>query len=153
MSNYNKQSLSFTSFLIGGIIGGIAALLFTPKTGKNLRNDIKNKFDEYLNDIKKRSERLIKSARESSGSYVNKAEEILNLSRKFAEGKYKDSVDVIEKEISSLRTALNAAVDTYRHQNLNKEKITIDKNNGRNYSAFEDETLPKHEGMGRRKSR
>lgn len=152
MSNYNKQSLSFTSFLIGGIIGGIAALLFVPKTGKSFRNEIKNKFDEYLNDIKKRSGKLIKNAKESAGSYVNKGEEILNLSRKFAEGKYKDSADVIEKEVSRLRTALNAAIDTYRHQNQ-KDEISIDKNNGKNYSAFEDETLPKHEGMGRRKGR
>lgn len=152
MSNYNSKSLSLTSLLLGGIIGGIAALLFTPKTGKSFRNDIKNKFDDYLNDIKKKSDKLIKNAKESSGSYVNKAEEILNLSRKFAEGKYKDSVDVIEKEIFSLRTALNAAVDTYRHQNQ-KDEISIDKNNGKNYSAFEDETLPKREGMGRRKGR
>lgn len=152
MSNYNSKSLSFTSLILGGIIGGFTALLFTPKTGKSFRNDIKNKFDEYINDVKKRSDKLIKNAKNSAGNYANRAEEILNLSRNFAGGKYKDSVDLIEKEISSLRTALNAAVDTYRNQN-HKDEIIIDKNNGKNYSAFDDETLPKHEGMGRRKSR
>jgi len=75
------------------------------------------------------------------------------LSRKYAEGRYKISTERIEKEIASLRTALNAAIDAYKHSSLNKAEINFHKNDGKDYSTFEDESLPKREGMGRRRDR
>jgi gas vesicle protein len=40
-------------FLIGGIAGAITALLFAPKSGKDLRDDIKRKSDEVKDGAKK----------------------------------------------------------------------------------------------------
>lgn len=33
----------FLGFLAGGIVGGVLALLYAPKSGKELRQDIRNK--------------------------------------------------------------------------------------------------------------
>lgn len=37
-------------FLAGGIVGGLIALLYAPKSGRELRNDIRIKKDEFLDD-------------------------------------------------------------------------------------------------------
>ena len=37
---------SSKSFIIGALVGGIVALLFAPKSGKQLRNDISRKCDD-----------------------------------------------------------------------------------------------------------
>ena len=40
----------FLGFLTGTIVGGVIALLYAPKTGKELRYDIKLKKDEFIDD-------------------------------------------------------------------------------------------------------
>ena len=42
----------FLGFLIGGILGALAGIFFTPKSGKELRSDIKEKGNEVLKDGK-----------------------------------------------------------------------------------------------------
>ncbi|OGU37454.1 MAG: hypothetical protein A2068_10890 [Ignavibacteria bacterium GWB2_35_6b] len=39
--------------LAGGIVGAIVALLTAPKSGKEVRRDIKNKSEEYYDDLEK----------------------------------------------------------------------------------------------------
>jgi len=43
----------FIGFLAGGTIGALVALLTTPKSGKELRGDIKQKSDEYIDEADK----------------------------------------------------------------------------------------------------
>lgn len=40
-------------FVAGGAVGAIVALLTTPKSGKELRGEIKQKSDEYLDEVNK----------------------------------------------------------------------------------------------------
>ncbi len=44
-----RYSLFFRGILVGGILGGITSLLFAPKSGKELRGDIKATRDRVLN--------------------------------------------------------------------------------------------------------
>ena len=39
-------------FVIGGVLGALAGILFAPKSGKELRSDIKEKGSEVLKDAK-----------------------------------------------------------------------------------------------------
>ncbi|MBP5477285.1 MAG: YtxH domain-containing protein [Paludibacteraceae bacterium] len=48
----SKSSYSVAAFLGGIIVGGIAALLLTPKTGKELREDISNFAEEEAEKIR-----------------------------------------------------------------------------------------------------
>ena len=46
------QGHFFMGFLIGGFLGALAGILFAPKSGKELRSNIKEKRSEVLKDAK-----------------------------------------------------------------------------------------------------
>jgi gas vesicle protein len=46
------QAHFFMGFLMGGFLGALAGILFAPKSGKELRSDIKEKGSEVLKDAK-----------------------------------------------------------------------------------------------------
>ena len=45
----------FLSALIGGVDGGAVAFFFAPKKGKDVRKEIKNNFDNLINQTKEKS--------------------------------------------------------------------------------------------------
>lgn len=63
----NKKESFFGGFFLGGIMGAIFAFLFTPFTGKEAREKIKNKVDEIkqqqpfdvIEDIKENTQEVI----------------------------------------------------------------------------------------------
>jgi len=50
--NENQQGHFFMGFLIGGVLGVLAGIFLAPKSGKELRSDIKEKGSEVLKDAK-----------------------------------------------------------------------------------------------------
>ena len=64
----------FLGFLAGGIVGSVLALLYAPKSGKELRQDIKNKKEEILDD-----------AEEYLDIAKHKAQDIINEGKKRSE--------------------------------------------------------------------
>jgi gas vesicle protein len=52
VTNEKKHSHFFTGLVIGGIVGGLASLLLAPKSGKELRADIKETGAEALGETK-----------------------------------------------------------------------------------------------------
>lgn len=101
MANNDEDSKTgfLVGFLAGAVIGGIVALLYAPKPGKELRADIKNKAgeamdnaEEYIsaaknkavdiiNEGKKKSEGLITEAKKRAESLLGDAEKILTDAR------------------------------------------------------------------------
>jgi len=84
--------------LVGGAIGGIVALLFAPKSGRDLRRDIADKteevydkaqkyftkddgapreFDDVINEGRLRAERIVTSARTQAENILESAEQVL----------------------------------------------------------------------------
>jgi len=132
MSENNVGKGLLIGFLAGGAVGAVLALLYAPKSGKELRGDIKEKADEYLgeaekyiaeakdkakdmiNEGKKKSEKLISDAKLKSEELLRDAEKI------FGEAKVKASTAVntgkenIESEGGRLRDAVKAGVDAYK---------------------------------------
>ena len=129
-NNHGKGLL--IGLLIGGAIGAIAGLLFAPKSGRELRQDIKNKSDEYLDDAeryvadartkakdlinegKKRSERLISDAKTKSDELLKDAEKIFSDAKSKASGAVQTGKKTIENETDKLKTAFKAGVDAYK---------------------------------------
>ncbi|MFA7229315.1 MAG: YtxH domain-containing protein [Melioribacteraceae bacterium] len=119
-------------FLTGAAVGSIIALLFAPKSGKELREDIKNKSqdfiedaDEYIskakdkasqliNEGKKKSEKLVADTKEKVDTLLGEAEKILS----DAKGKAGDVAhfgkEKIEKESDRLKSAIKAGMDAYK---------------------------------------
>lgn len=119
-------------FLTGAAVGSIVALLFAPKSGKELREDIKNKSqdfiedaDEYIskakdkasqliNEGKKKSERLVADAKEKVDSLLGEAERILTDAKDKAGNVAHTGREKIEKESERLKSAIKAGMDAYK---------------------------------------
>jgi len=140
-----KFGIGIRGFIIGGAIGSILTFLFTPKTGEKLRKDIGAGAKDYIDKARVDGKRII-------DDIVNYSKQLRSLTAKYAEAIYTGPSDQIELEIKSLRDALKASIEVYRTKG---ETIRTPKNDRlvNNISTeFEDETLPKFEGMKRRKS-
>jgi len=133
MASENNQGKGLLiGLLIGGAIGALAGLLFAPKSGRELRQDIKNKSDEYLDDAeryitdartkakdlinegKKRSEKLISDARTKSDELLKDAERIFNDAKAKASNAVQTGKRTITDETDKLKTAFKAGVDAYK---------------------------------------
>lgn len=137
MSQNNSVKGFIIGFLAGGTIGAIVALLTAPKSGRELRGDIKQKSGEYLdeadkyfidkknqagkmfnegkrkftmivNDVKSKPEAILKDAERVYNDAKVKTKEVLN------SGKEK-----FESETERLKSAVEAGVDTYKKESKN----------------------------------
>ena len=132
----------FIGLLAGGAIGAIVALLYAPKSGKELQKDIKNKTDEYygetekfisdatlkakdmMNDGKKRSEQLIANAKSKSEELLKNAERIFTEAKNKTGSIFSTGKEVVDDETSKLKTAFKAGVNTYKEtKNPNNEPV------------------------------
>ena len=132
MSQDNSSKGLLLGFLAGGVVGAIAALLYAPKAGRELRNDIRSKSDEYyddveryfsdardkakdlINDGKKKSDKLISDAKVKSEELLKDAERIFNDARSKAEGYVAKGKETVDQEASKVKTAVKAGVDAYK---------------------------------------
>ena len=132
MSENNVGKGLLIGFLAGGAIGAVLALLYAPKSGKELRSDIKEKADEYLgeaekyiadakdkakdmiNEGKKKSEKLISDAKIKSEELLKDAEKIFGEAKLKATTTINTGKENIESESGRLKEAVKAGVDAYK---------------------------------------
>ena len=132
MSQDNSGKGLLIGFLAGGVVGAIVALLYAPKSGRELRNDIRTKSDEYYDDVekyfaeardkakdlinegKKKSDKLISDAKVKSEELLKDAERIFNDAKSKAEGYVAKGKDTIDQETAKVKTAIKAGVDAYK---------------------------------------
>jgi gas vesicle protein len=119
----------FIGFLVGGIAGAVTALLYAPKSGKELRGDIKRKTDELkdgvseylhatgtrttemINRGKHRSEEMVASAREKAEHIMDDAEKVLTDIRSRASA-----------EQGKVKSAVRAGIDAYKAEKADKDR-------------------------------
>lgn len=139
-----------TGFLIGGTIGSVLTFLFTPKTGRELREDINTGFNDYKDKAIDGSKKIYNGAVSYFNEVIKKADQLRSLTGKYLAGAYSVPKERIEIEIASLKRALRAAINAYNQSPERTEhRDTMVRDIA---SEFEDETLPKYEGMGHRSS-
>ena len=119
-SNNNVKGFLF-GFLAGGATGAIVALLTTPKSGKELRGEIKQKSGEYLeeadkyyqekkikagemlnegkrkyammmDDLKSKPEEILKDAKHVYNDAKSKTNDVLHFGKEKLDDKFKTSV-------------------------------------------------------------
>jgi len=80
----NEQNRFFCGFLIGGIFGVVAGLLFAPKSGKELRTEIKERGSEAFDDAKRfyaesqeKAKAIVEDARRRAEDLTREAERYL----------------------------------------------------------------------------
>jgi gas vesicle protein len=112
--------------LAGGAIGAVLALLYAPKSGKELRSDLRDKADDLLDgaegyvnaarakagelvtEAKRRSDQIISDAKKKAGSLIEDADKIISDARQKA--------GPIVEEGSRLKNAVRAGVEAYREE-------------------------------------
>ena len=107
--NRRNSSTSVQSFLTGALVGGAVgvalALLYAPKKGKELREDISSK----VGDISTRLSSLLKSAKEAGEDLVNEGmsagDELVHQAYKKAEG----LIDEADRIITDARARVNGS--------------------------------------------
>jgi gas vesicle protein len=85
------QGHFFMGLLIGGALGALAGIFFAPKSGKELRSDIKEKGSEVLKDAKgiyadasTKAKEIIKEARHQAEELKKEADRHLSEARQKA---------------------------------------------------------------------
>lgn len=129
-------------FLAGGAIGAVIALLYAPKSGRELRSDIKEKADSYydeaekyiteartkakdlINEGKKRSERIVQDAKVKSDSILKDAEKVFTEAKTKAGDIVSSGLDIVDNETTRLKSAFRAGVDAYKEtKNQNNDQV------------------------------
>jgi gas vesicle protein len=112
--------------LAGGAIGAIVALLYAPKSGKELRADLREKTDdlvggaeEYLraakskageivSEAKQRSDHLISDAKKKADSLLEDADKVISDARQ--------KVGPVVQEGTKLKDAVKAGMEAYKEE-------------------------------------
>lgn len=147
MSENNGVKI-FEAFLFGGILGSVFTFLYTPYNGEELRCNIRSEFDKFIKRAQQKEEDLVIKAKITADDLVLKAEQIRALAQKYAGGVFDGNLEKFEKEIKSLRAAFDAAFTEYKKSM--KEASPTEEIVADIFSDYEDESLPKREGMRRR---
>ncbi len=124
--NNGTSKVFFLGLLTGGAIGAMLALLYAPKSGKELRRDIKAKKDELItnagtvideareklsevsSEAKKRSEQVISDVKEKAGSLLQDADKVLS--------GVKDRANSVVDGGLKVKEAVQAGVDAFKHE-------------------------------------
>ncbi len=92
MENDNRSGSLLRGFLIGGFFGALVGLLLAPKSGRELRSDIRRKNSDALDeggrvyrDTKAKADAILEDARQRAGELKKEAEHQLSEARKRAE--------------------------------------------------------------------
>ena len=125
-------------FVTGGIVGAALALLYAPKSGKELRNDIKIKKDELMDDTteylhiakskatdlinegRRKSEELISDAKKKAGTLIDDANSILNDAKEKATTTNEATKDKLTTESDKVKDAFKAGLDAYNQEKTKK---------------------------------
>lgn len=67
----------FKGVIIGGVVAGVSALLFAPKKGSELREDIMNKCEDVHKDLSEQIKKAKKSGNKESKELIEKSEKAL----------------------------------------------------------------------------
>jgi len=133
MSSDNNSGNGFLIGLIAGsALGAIVGLLYAPKSGKELRDDIRAKSNEYLDDAdqyiqdakvkakdlinegKKKSEELIVDAKSKSEELLKEAQKIFDEAKSKTSKTVSEKKESLETEGTRLKSAVKAGVEAYK---------------------------------------
>lgn len=141
------KNYGLIGFFVGLTAGSIIGLLSAPKSGRELRTDLKNELSGFLKKAENRKNQLINKAKNVASDITLQGEKLISSAKNFANGKYKAPIETIESEFNSLKHAVNTAVRTYKESS---DKKSTQQEVDDLFIDFDDETLPKFLGMKRR---
>jgi len=83
MEGNGKNGYFFKGLLIGGLAGGLAGILFAPKSGRQMRRAIKEKGEdalktsrEFCSDVQDKTKHLLGEVQDRASDFSKKARRI-----------------------------------------------------------------------------
>ena len=83
MKNNGKNGYFFKGLLIGSLAGGLAGILFAPKSGKKMRTDIREKGEdalkaskEFCSDVQDKAKHFLEEVHDRASDVGKKAKRI-----------------------------------------------------------------------------
>ncbi len=104
--------------IIGALAGVVTGFLTAPKSGKETREDIKNKAGE----LKGSAERKLKDAHKELGKLSSEAK----LKAKELQGKAKEEAEELSKKADELKDRVKAAITSIKSGDDDNDDATID---------------------------
>ena len=98
----NPQCRFCMGLLIGSALGALAGIFFAPKSGKELRSDIKEKGSEVLKDAKEIYADACTNAKEIIGEVKHQAKDL----KKEAEGTGEKIAGKVQEKIGQVQKVL-----------------------------------------------
>ena len=146
-----KKFGSLSAFILGGIAGSVLTFLFTPYSGKELRNKIEDEVNTSLKKAKQKEDEIINKAKSVADDIMLKTTRLAAFVDKYA-GAVDWPPEKIDKEIKSIKAAIDAAIKSYDKEYIKAEEAGSTNNIVEDiFSGYDNERLPKHEGMRRRR--
>ena len=123
MSDDRMAKGLMVGFVSGAVVGGIIALLYAPKSGKELRTDLRKKgediaddVEEYLKDAQAKAKVLINEGKDKSATLISEAKQKAEGLLHDAETILSDAKKKATDEGTKLKSALKAGVDAYKEE-------------------------------------
>ena len=121
MANEKMAKGLLIGFFSGAVVGGVLALLYAPKTGRELRGEIRRKsgeiaddVEEYLKDARVKAKQLINDGKEKSATLISDAKHKADALLKDAETILSDAKKRVSDEGTRLKGAMKAGIDAYK---------------------------------------
>lgn len=127
MANIKQVNSIFLSFLFGGAVGGAIALLYAPKSGKQLRSDISKTTNELYEDGKKKTYESWNEAKAKAENIIDSANDVLS-----------SNVEKIVRKSENIKDALKSGVDAYNDEmkyGSNHNRSTLKEDTGKKQTA------------------
>jgi len=105
MANIKQVNSIFLSFLLGGAVGGAIALLYAPKSGEQLRKDIKKTTNDLYEDGRKKTYESWNDAKEKAENIIDSANDVLS-----------SNMEKTVRKSENLREALKSGVNAYNDE-------------------------------------
>lgn len=99
--------LLIAGFAIGALVGSVVGLLFAPKSGKELREDIKDKSTEYYGKAKDATTKVYEASKEKVGTY------------------YDATKDYLDEKVSGIKGAVETGIKTAKEK-IKKTQESVD---------------------------
>ncbi|MDH7514874.1 MAG: YtxH domain-containing protein [Bacteroidota bacterium] len=110
-------------FFSGAIVGGVLALLYAPKSGKELRQDLKKKseeitqdVEEYIKEAQTKARTLINEGKEKSAALISDAKEKAEHLLRDAEQVLTEAKKRVVEESSRLKSSMKAGIDAFKEE-------------------------------------
>jgi gas vesicle protein len=129
MANGNDGSDFIKGLLFGGLFGAVIALLYAPKSGKEMRDEIKQRSLELMDDAEsglevaqKRAEAILADATKQIDELRKEAEKAVGDLKEEALEKYEKSKKTLAKEKGRVKDALEAGLAAFKEEKQSKNK-------------------------------